>query len=411
MKNDEIQQLIEQIRCIALGKDIGSDLKVESENLEELQEGLIYLSKIFTDASDSLSNLSKGNLEFNSVQNYSLLSNVIKDLHSKMKYFAWQVKQVSDGNYSQSVSFLGDFSENFNQMIEQLAEREDSLKKQSVLLSRSVELLKLIMNRMTDDVLVISIETKKIIFRNDIAKNMFCNYNEEYCKSKGCSLVEHLKNYDASEMEGILYEHYCPEFNTTLMVTSFTIYWDDKLAYVHFIKDITDEKEVKLNMEKMVYIDQLTDVYNRRYCMEEVSQLINERKIFVACMVDIDNLKVANDNFGHNSGDFYIKKVTEGLVQGFDGIGSVCRIGGDELFIISLGDNLEKVLEIANDVDERLSKIKVGFRMSISYGAYIVNEFDDITNKDVFNNVDDLMYNFKRKRKRERRTEYNKKGM
>lgn len=40
----------------------------------------------------------------------------------------WQAKQVAKGDYSQTVSFLGEFSEAFNMMTGQLKEREQALK-------------------------------------------------------------------------------------------------------------------------------------------------------------------------------------------------------------------------------------------------------------------------------------------
>ncbi|MCF8368606.1 MAG: HAMP domain-containing histidine kinase [Bacteroidales bacterium] len=55
----------------------------------------------------------------------------LKQLHSDLLHLTWQTKEIAEGDYSQKVSFMGDFSVAFNKMIEALKERkklEDSLK-------------------------------------------------------------------------------------------------------------------------------------------------------------------------------------------------------------------------------------------------------------------------------------------
>ncbi|MFR7901198.1 MAG: hypothetical protein ACLU6Y_16235 [Ruminococcus sp.] len=46
----------------------------------------------------------------------------LKNMHSNLNHLTWQAKQVAKGDYSQTVSFLGEFSEAFNH--DQAAEGE-----------------------------------------------------------------------------------------------------------------------------------------------------------------------------------------------------------------------------------------------------------------------------------------------
>lgn len=59
--------------------------------------------------------LGKGNLECNVTERGFLLSNM-KALQANLRHLTWQAKRISEGDYSQKVDFLGDFSEAFNFM-------------------------------------------------------------------------------------------------------------------------------------------------------------------------------------------------------------------------------------------------------------------------------------------------------
>ncbi len=54
-----------------------------------------------------------------------------KNIHANLNHLTWQAKQVAKGDYSQTVSYLGEFSEAFNTMTQQLKERELKLKQEA----------------------------------------------------------------------------------------------------------------------------------------------------------------------------------------------------------------------------------------------------------------------------------------
>ena len=67
----------------------------------------------------------------------------------------------------------------------------------------------------------------------------------------------------------------------------------------------------------MSYIDPLTGVNNRRGYNEKVRRIIqdpaNRGKRAVAMYADMDCLKVVNDDFGHDEGDFSLKTIAKAL--------------------------------------------------------------------------------------------------
>ncbi|MGO5051015.1 HAMP domain-containing protein [Lachnospiraceae bacterium LCP25S3_G4] len=107
-----------------MNKPLTEELKSESEELADLQEAVLYLSNCLAESNEFLKSLRMGELDVKAPSRHNFLAGNLKELHSALKYLTWQANQVANGDYNQSVSFLGDFSTSFNQMIHQLAERE-----------------------------------------------------------------------------------------------------------------------------------------------------------------------------------------------------------------------------------------------------------------------------------------------
>lgn len=73
--------------------------------------------------------LSQGNLDtINLLRKQNFLSSPFKELHSRLLHLTWQANQAAQGDYSQRVDFMGDFSEAFNSMINSLDCRERELR-------------------------------------------------------------------------------------------------------------------------------------------------------------------------------------------------------------------------------------------------------------------------------------------
>ena len=70
--------------------------------------------------------LGKGDLEYFSPEKGMVIGG-LKELQSNLKHLTWQAKQIAGGDYSHKVDFIGDFSESFNLMTEQLASRITNL--------------------------------------------------------------------------------------------------------------------------------------------------------------------------------------------------------------------------------------------------------------------------------------------
>lgn len=110
-------------------------------------------------------------------------------------------------------------------------------------------------------------------------------------------------------------------------------------------------------------IDYLTGVYNRSYLEEAVNEWLGQASINnepIQCLVlDIDNFKGINDEFGHLFGDEAIKhvsKVCSSLLKENELIG---RYGGDEFVVILKGASQDEGLIKAQQINENIRNLQI----------------------------------------------------
>ena len=107
------------------------DLDALDPSFVKLGKGLQYLEHAIKEMRTYSEALSRGNLSCTIPARDNPLCANLKNIHSNLNHLTWQAKQVAKGDYSQTVSYLGEFSEAFNSMTRQLEEREEALKKEA----------------------------------------------------------------------------------------------------------------------------------------------------------------------------------------------------------------------------------------------------------------------------------------
>lgn len=173
------------------------------------------------------------------------------------------------------------------------------------------------------------------------------------------------------------------------------------IFYLNVTEKIMKEAE-QANLFKQAYFDELTQLHNRRYCMEEL-QRIGEKKeedVTIICF-DVNNLKMVNDNLGHTKGDVLIKNAAQIIDKTFREAGITGRIGGDEFIgIIRLEqEKMKKMLEkFEKNITEKNKEID-DFQISIAYGYASVREIEDRNVERVYQLADKRMYDKKKRMK------------
>jgi diguanylate cyclase (GGDEF)-like protein len=132
-------------------------------------------------------------------------------------------------------------------------------------------------------------------------------------------------------------------------------------------------------LEKYVYQDDLTGVYNYRRLYKDLEKNIEEFKItsnpFSLVFIDIDNFKKVNDTHGHRTGSSLIKQLSDFVMTHLTGDISVYRYGGDEFVFLCRGNNLSAITETLSEMVESIQAHhfllldKSVYNMSVSMGG------------------------------------------
>lgn len=268
----------------------------------------------------------------------------------------------------------------------------------------NVGMLKAIMDGLSEWIIVISEDNHEIVYANQSAKYLFYDIetNQHIC-GRTCKLMEMLKYNSKASEESFTCEFCCPMSHKVLTVKSSFIKWNGILAYVHVITDVTFEKKQQEEMETKAYRDELTGLYNRRYCMEYLVHLLKEKREFSFCMADLDGLKFVNDHFGHTAGDAYLKTVSQQLKQGMQVTDGICRIGGDEFAILFPECKEAIALDMMKRIDKNIIHLAGEYPMSISYGVIHIEKGTNILPETIVSLADQRMYVLKNIRKEKKK--------
>lgn len=120
---EELNSILTQIlsgRKVSYTKE--GDPKYNS-SLSELAKNIYILADSYNENYDFVMDIARGNLETSSPKG-NMLSAPYKQLQSDLRHMVWQISQISQGDYSQRVSFSGDFSTSINRMIDSLKEKQ-----------------------------------------------------------------------------------------------------------------------------------------------------------------------------------------------------------------------------------------------------------------------------------------------
>ncbi len=119
--------------------------------------------------------------------------------------------------------------------------------------------------------------------------------------------------------------------------------------YIDLTRKMMQETE-RNSLIKSAYTDELTQLHNRRFCVEYMRKLETEKAPDYAIFCfDVNNLKTMNDTFGHTVGDVLIRNAAAVIAETFEANGIVARVGGDE-FIAVLGHcNAEQAAALAEE--------------------------------------------------------------
>ncbi|MCC6695724.1 MAG: GGDEF domain-containing protein [Candidatus Hydrogenedentes bacterium] len=130
-----VDQVTEAIARLLKGQP--SPLQVDADApQDEIRQLAVYMNQLFIEfdhLNAAITALSQGSLTFDSPGRLPA-ANAVKNLQAALRHLVWQTRQVAEGDFTQRVSFLGDFATSFNSMVEQLTANREALLEQNRLL-------------------------------------------------------------------------------------------------------------------------------------------------------------------------------------------------------------------------------------------------------------------------------------
>lgn len=220
------------------------------------------------------------------------------------------------------------------------------------------------LKKVFDVVRFVDVETNKIISideKNNIHTSPYSCYSlwERTGKCQNCTSHK----AKASKSSTTKFEYVNNEF---YYVISEYMEVDGNPYVLELVSKIKENFEVALygktnmsqsieDLQKKLYTDELTGVYNRRYLED---RMYRDKNICAVAMVDLDYFKNVNDKYGHFVGDVILSETSKVMLESVRSKDMVIRYGGDE-FIIMFSEISRSIVEM------RLNQIRLNIQNTL----------------------------------------------
>jgi diguanylate cyclase (GGDEF)-like protein len=164
-------------------------------------------------------------------------------------------------------------------------------------------------------------------------------------------------------------------------------------------KNLVKMEENNRVLDQMSRSDTLTGISNRRGFLDKVKRIIEDENNYgqraVAVYADMDCLKIVNDEFGHDEGDFALKTIATALSESFRQSDVVARMGGDEFAAFAIVNHDDFSNTLKGRIQEILSKLNENDKpyyvnMSIGTHEFIIDADTNLNH--VLNAADENLY-------------------
>lgn len=168
------------------------------------------------------------------------------------------------------------------------------------------------------------------------------------------------------------------------------------------INNSLDALEYVSKLSYMAHNDFLTGLYNRRYFFELVTQYMasskDKKEPFALAIIDIDNFKIINDTYGHDSGDNVLVSIGKLFKEAVSTSDIVARMGGEEFCIVLKNCTQKQALEFFIKLTKQVSQHKIvgSNKQLITTTVSIGVTFSDVGDlSEILKNADIALYRAK----------------
>ncbi len=182
----------------------------------------------------------------------------------------------------------------------------------------------------------------------------------------------------------------------------FRMPFDNTLRIICYFKNIDAEKKKELELREKSMRDSLTELYNKTSISNIIDEFLTSdegrKSSHALLMLDIDNFKGINDQYGHATGDKVIIEMSNLLKHYFRETDFIGRIGGDEFVILLKNTHNKQTIshkaeQICEAVTNEMHALNCGISISIGISIFPNNGTDYNT---LYINADSALYNSKK---------------
>ena len=402
---------------VIFGREI--NLKLGGKNESYI---FIILNNVADDSILIAANQTEGIIEYYE-ELMRINNNYVNNLRQNIKEKISEDKPLSDDKIYNEMSRLNN----------ELVNLQRKLNKQNMLLKAEKEKYRITLSSIAEGVITAD-NSDSVIYLNSKAEEML-GWSLKEARGKKCTdLFKNLnEKNDEYELEIILEELVegqeeeislaelleekgeinnqeavlTPKNGARFPIEFSAAFVEENQSRVIIFREISERKNMEQRLKKYASTDLLTEVLNRRagldYLQEEMKLVSENGERLSVIFIDINNLKLVNDNFGHNEGDKLLQTVSNILQHSLRHNDKVVRLGGDEFLLIlpqSDKDSAEKIWQrITNKLKKATKLNDKDYKISASHGAA---EYSPDYQKDLdqlINEADHEMYDEKQRLK------------
>lgn len=206
---------------------------------------------------------------------------------------------------------------------------------------------------------------------NNAVKN-YNNYilsdflKRDYNRYSGCKSLELLKNkilkhkFNEEIIEVMLFSN----LHRWVKLTCEPIFDENGelikvIGYLQNISKQVEKETLAKEEKKYAQFDSLTGIYNRRMgelMMRNALALCSSKQKYALMMIDLDDFKQINDQYGHLQGDRVLREIASVIMTHMGNGDIFCRYGGDEFLVLMKYQQLDAIKQKINAIQNSLAK-------------------------------------------------------